>query len=388
MAQAALANGEREALHKLRFLVATNSWEMVKKVFKDDLNVAKDKKDDSVIPIRDHFVVEIEFTASDLTDDFYKKVFTSKYVTIISDSYSQAGAREVLDATATVELKLRELAVYAYDLAVTYKKIMNTKHKDAKSLISNNHLVGSGVADPVVSFLDFGELIDFLGKTGNLVDDSNLADDTARLMEESQSFDDFKKKYSERFKKLTVWEIISRAVLLTNESWGAIKRDLGTLKDIRNTALHHRVLTPSKVVKATAITEKMLINFKTKPSVKKSVENLDEVFDSWNNALIGYNSAQRTLSSLFTPDTGALQRIFDTQVGASKTLQDTLATIGKFPKPQTTSAMEALARSMSTINRMGLSSWSADSEQNDESTDSSEEDTKGDVSEEDEEDIR
>lgn len=141
-------------------------------------------------------------------------------------------------------------------------------------------------------------------------------------------------------------------------------------------------------MKATAITEKMLINFKTKPSVKKSVENLDEVFDSWNNALIGYNSAQRTLSSLFTPDTGALQRIFDTQVGASKTLQDTLATIGKFPKPQTTSAMEALARSMSTINRMGLSSWSADSEQNDESTDSSEEDTKGDVSEEDEEDIR
>lgn len=348
--------------YKIRFLVSTKSWEQVKKTFKDDLGITKDKKDDSVVPIRDHFVVEIELSDTDLTDDFYEKVIKSKHITILSDEFSQENARRVLETIAPVELKLRELAIYAYDLAATYKEIMNVKHKDAKSLLSNNRLVSEDVADPLVSFLDFGELIAFLDKTGNQVDESNFADDTARLMDSSASFDEFKKKFSAKFKKLTVWEIISDAVLVSKAEWGALKRDLDRLKHIRNIALHHRALPLNLTTEAELIATKLTTQFKTKTPKKNSVENMDAVFESWNTALKGYSSNQKVLSDLFTVDTGVLQKIAERQLDSQQTLQKAIEALGgvnRFPNIQT-SAFESLSKSLNSINKLGLSSWVTD----------------------------
>jgi hypothetical protein len=362
------------ANYKIRFLVSTKSWEQVKKVFKEDLGITKDKKDDSVVPIRDHFVVEIELSDNDLTDDFYEKVIKSKHITILSDEFSQENARRVLEAIAPIELKLRELAVYAYDLAATYKEIMNTKHKDAKLLLSNNRLVGENVADPLVSFLDFGELITFLDKTGNQVDESNFADDTARLMESSTSFDEFKKKFSAKFKKLTVWDIISDAVLASKAEWGALKKDLNRLRDIRNVALHHRALSLSLTAEAELIATKLLAQFKTKTPKKNSVENMDAVFESWNTALKSYNSNQKILSNLFTVDTSALQKVAERQLDSQQTLQKAIEALGginRFPNIQT-SAFESLSRSINSINKLGLSSWVTDDSGNGNSVSSAE----------------
>lgn len=347
--------------YKIRFLVATKSWEQVKKVFRDDLEITKDKKDDSVVPIRDHFVVEVELSESDLTDNFYQKVVSSKCITILSDEFSQKNARQMLEMIVSVELKLRELAVYAYDLAATYKQIMNTKHKDAKQLLTNNQLVGENVSDPLISFLDFGELIDFLGRTGNQVDESNLADDTARLIESSASFDEFKKKYTQKFKKLTVWEIISDAILETKTEWSTIKHDLEKLKDTRNTALHHRVLTPAKTAEAKVITKRLARQFTTKAPKKNSFENMDAVFESWNTALKGYNSYQKIFDNLAAIDTSALQRIIEQRFDSQKILQHTLANAIKFPETSF-SAFGSLSKSLDTINKLGLSSWVADNE--------------------------
>lgn len=342
--------------YKLRFLASTDSWERVKKVFLDDLGITKDKKDDSVVPIRDHFVVELEFNDTDLTDSFYDKVTNSKFITILSDEYSRKKAQEILQSTASVELRLRELAIYAYDLAATYKEIMNTKHRDAKHLVSNHQLVGENVTDPLVSFLDFGELIDFMGRTGNQVDESNLADDTARLIEASATFDEFKKKYAQKFKKLTVWEIISDAVLVSKIEWAVIKKDLEDLKEIRNTALHHRVLTPSKTIKSKLISNKLMGYFKTRTPRKDGIKTMDAVFESWNNALIGYNAQQKVLEKLVTVDSSAFQKIIDRQFDSQKIVQRALENIAKFPNIQTT-AFESLSRSLSSIEKLGLSSW-------------------------------
>lgn len=365
-------------MYRLRFLIARNSWEQVKKVFKDDLGITKDKKDSSVVPIRDHFVVEVELSNTDLTDDFYEKVVNSKHITILSDEFSQENARRVLEAVVPVELKLRELAIYAYDLAATYKQIMNTKHKDAKQLLTNNQLVGENVADPLVSFLDFGELIDFLGKTGNQVDESNLADDTARLIESSASFDEFKKKYSQKFMKLTVWEIISDAVLASKTEWDVVKQDLEKLKNTRNTALHHRTLTPTKTTEAETIASRLIKHFKTKTPKRDRVENMDAVFESWNTALKGYNS-QKVLSNLFAIDTSAFQKIAERQLDSQKTLQSIFANAIKSSEVQT-SAFESLSRSLNTINKLGLSSWVVDNENDTKPTNfsSSEDEEKGD----------
>lgn len=355
---------------KVRFLVSTKSWDEVKKVFKNDLGITKDKKDDSVVPIRDHFVVEVTLPETELSDDFYEKVAKSKHITILLDESSQERSKEVLTHIAAVELKLRELAVYAYDLAATYKDIMNIKHKDAKSLVSKNQLVDENVIDPLVAFFDFGELIEFLNKTGNLVDETNIADDTARLMELSTNFDDFKRKYAQKFKKLTVWEIISNAVLVSDIEWQTIKDDLDVLKGIRNTALHHRVLTPSKLNDARTITSGLMKHFKTKALKQKSTENMDAVFESWNKALTGYNSYQKAIEHILDLQTSnSFQRIISQQFDTQQTLQRAIENTTKIPDIQA-SALESMRRSLDSINRLGLSTWVGDSTNREESQDS------------------
>ncbi len=230
------------ATYKVRFLISTSSWTQVKKIFSDNLGITKDKKDDSVIPMRDHYVVEVEMRKDELTDEFYDKVKDSNNVTILSDEYSLENAEKIMGVIAPIELQLRELSVYAYDLAARYKEIIRAKHKTAKRLIAENKLVANDTYDPLLAFLDFGELIDFLGKTGNQIDDSNLADDTARLMENSATFDDFKRAFTQKFKKQTVWDIIAGAALKNPVDWHDLEQELLALKDIRNIALHHRVL--------------------------------------------------------------------------------------------------------------------------------------------------
>lgn len=344
-------------LYKVCLLISTVSWEQVKKVFRDELGITKDKKDDSVVPIRDHYVVGAELPETELSDDFYAKVAKSKSITILSDESSQERARSALTHIASVELKLRELAVYAYDLAATYREIMNIKHKDAKPLVSKNKLVDENLADPLVAFFDFGEIIDFLDKTGNLVEETNLADDTARLMESCVSFDEFKKKYAQKFKKLTVWEIISDAVLVSNTQWSDVKKDLLVLKDIRNTALHHRVLSPGKFEEARTTSERLMKQFTTKVPKAKTVQSMDTTFDSWNKALTGYDSYKKAIERMVNLQaSNGFQKIISQQLNAEKSFQRAIENMTRMPDLQV-SAFDSLRSSIESINQLGLSTW-------------------------------
>lgn len=351
-------------MYRVRFLVSTSSWSQVKRVFNDDLGITKDKKDDSAVPIRDHYVVEVLLPDAELSDVFYEKLAKSKYITILSDESSQERAEKALAHIAGVELRLRELAIYAYDLAATYKDIMNIKHKDARLLVSNNQLVGEGIKDPVVSFFDFGELIEFLDKTGNRVDEKNLADDTARLIESSDSFDEFKKSYTQKFKKLTVWEIISEAVLVSPTDWLSVRSNLLDLKDIRNTALHHRVLSPAKLDEVKVIASKLMKCFITKTPKLKNVENMDMIFHSWNKALTGHVSYQKAIERMLDVQANSgFQKVISQQLNTEKTFQHALGSMMKIPDIQI-SAFESLRRSLDSMNKLDLGAW-VDENEND-----------------------
>ena len=362
--------------YKFRFLVATDSWEKVKKLFKDDLGITKEKKDDTVIAIRDHYIVEVELQESDLVDEFYEKVEHSKYITILNDRYSAEHANAVLSAVTPVETRLRELAVYAYDLAATYKKIMKLKHEDVKQLVAKNQMVGENLIDPLLSFFDFGELIIFLGKTGNNVDDSNIADDTARLIESSSSFEEFRSKFTKRFKKLSVWEIISEAILAKSLAWPDLQRDLTILKNTRNTALHHRVLSPKKVSEARKISARLIKQFKAKIPQNQDIKKMDAAFDSWNTALLDHDSYQRALDRTASIDTSALQRVLETQSNAQSAAQRALESISNNLPDAKLSALSSLSRSIDAINRLGLSSWIPDTRYENTASDEMEDGTK------------
>lgn len=359
---------DEKKLYNVRFLVSSTSWRDIKEIFSKDLGIIKDKKDDSVIPMRDHYIVEIGMTENDLTDTLYKKVDDSAQVTILSDESSIQRAKDVLNIVAPIELKVRELAVYAYDLAETYQDIMNLKYKNdiTRRLLKDNKLVTNNTLDPLLSFLDFGELVIFLGKTGNQVDESNLADTTARLLEDSTSFADFKRAFAQKYKKLTVWDIIAKAVLVQEVEWQTIKDDLNLLKDLRNSAFHHRVVTPAMLEEARGVSGRLLSKLETKKLSSESSEmaKMGSMFEKWNSALMGYESAyQRALANIAKIDTsaiqkatdlqlstGMLQRIFEVSQLSSRPLQQALVDWQQLSPSYMDNTLRA-------IKNLGLSSW-------------------------------
>lgn len=319
-------------MYKVRFLVKAASWDQVKTIFKENLGIEKDKKDDSVTTIRDHFVVEIELHESDLVDKLYENVQKCESLTILSDEFSYKNAQQVTYLIAPIELQLRELAVYAHDLVATYYgELKDVKSAEAKKLARSSKMLSEEVLDPLPSFLDLGELISFLGKTGNQVDESNLADDTARLIQQSATFDDFKKAFSERFKKQAIWDIIAEITLESPCEWWQIKLDLDALKEPRNAAAHFRTVKPSDLKSATAITDRLnrRLRRKKKPTVRE-INNLNLIFEKWNSAL-QFDAYQATLERIANINAVAFKKIIDQ-----------------------TSGLEALTRSLGQLRVPGL----------------------------------
>ncbi len=282
--------------YEFRFLVAKSNWPEVKAVFKDDLGITKDKEDDSVIDAKSHYVVKLTLDINELTEHFYENIRKSIYVTIISDGYSQKVGGEVREYIRDIEVELRELGVYAYDIAKTYEKIITAKRGEAKDLIKKGVMVSDGNLDPLLSFFDFGELIEFYSQTANEVDDSDLAHEVALLIENSSSFEDFKSVYIKKFKKLSVWDTLSKTLLVESSDWPSVRAKLNRLKEIRNSALHFRVLTPNDLKDAHSIHAELnkLLRKKKRPATIDT-ERMEKTLNAINQSMTSYQKAIETL---------------------------------------------------------------------------------------------
>lgn len=332
--------------YKVRFLVKADSWDSVKDLFKSELGIVKDKRDESVTNVKGHFIVEVDLTETDLTNEFYQKVQKCIVITITSDELSLARSQLINEMIAPIELQLRELAFYAHDIATTYYSgLKDAKNVEAKKLARSSQMLSGRVLDPLLSFLDFGELITFLGKTGNETDETNLADDIARLMESSDSFSDFKDAFARKFKKLTIWEMIAELTLQTPGSWEDLREDLNTLKDKRNTAAHFRVIKPEDVAETQDICEKLSVKLKhrRKPTVQQ-IKTIDEMFEIWN-ANIKRGALEQALKNAASIDTNglaqAIARLPDTQQSLGAALRS--VTIAQQPS-SLVSLQEALSK--------------------------------------------
>lgn len=331
--------------HKVRFLVKADSWETVKTLFREELGIIKDKRDESVTSIRDHFVVEVRLSSKELNDDFYQAVQRCDAFTITFDELSLKRGQDINEMIAPVELQLRELAIYAHDLAATYyNELKNVKSIEAKRLARSSQMLSGGVLDPLPSFLDFGELIAFLGKTGNEIDESNLADDTARLIETSADFDEFKKVFAQKFKKLTIWEMIAGVTIRSPYSWSELEADLNTLKDIRNAAAHFRIVKPKDVNAVQIICKKLeeKLQHKKKPTVQQ-IKSLDEMFESWN-ASIQTGALQTALERIANLNTSAMAQSMNKQLEAQYSISTALEKISQAQQRPPTSLQSVLSQ--------------------------------------------
>lgn len=263
----------------LKFLVSATSWDEVKDLFRSDLNMTKDKKDDGVSAIKGHFIVLVDFKASELTDEFYDKVSKSEKITILRDPSSDERSLEILNTIRPIELKLRELATYAHGHAEKYYDAIKMKHVFINEITDKKKIIDSDIIDPVVSFFDFGELISFLGKTGNIVDTKDISDKIVYMAEQSKDFDVFKRTLIEKFKKLTIWDIISEKILDKETPWDEISPNLDILKDKRNTAAHFRIATPSDLEDVIRISKSILpiLEVKPDPDTDRLQSKLDSV---------------------------------------------------------------------------------------------------------------
>ncbi|HEU5004736.1 MAG TPA: hypothetical protein VFT49_01475 [Candidatus Saccharimonadales bacterium] len=267
---------------KLTFLVVAKDWDEVITVFKKELGITKVKEDIGDYKMAGHYIVGLDLSDRDLSDGFYGKIHASSTITLLSDKASDERAQKILDLARPIELKLRELIIYAHELVDAYFDIIQPKSPVAKRFMGSKQLVGKEVLDSAVSFLDLGEIIKVLGSDGNEVDTTRPTDDIVKLLEATSNFEQFKEKLIKKFKRLTVWDVIAKTVLQQPISWLSIKDDLNELKNIRNVAAHFRIATPDNLKRATELSGSLLPQLSRKPDPdRKAIEEMAQTFSVW-----------------------------------------------------------------------------------------------------------
>jgi len=270
-----------EMKYKIRLLVSADISKNASAVVKRDLDIGEVKFDLTDASIDGYFILEVELESKSLTDDFYDKISQSEHLSILSDESSLARSKVILDYIAPVELQLRELAVFPYNNAPLYADNLVYKAGESRKF-KGKGLTVEDELNSLLGYFDFGDMLTFLGSDAKKIDGSDLPNEIAIMMNDSSSFDDFKAKYSDKFLKLKIWDYIAKAALKTYCGWDSIESDLLQLKDIRNAALHFRVIKPSDIKKVETITkslEKVFVR-KSKPTVK-SIKTLSEAMNSY-----------------------------------------------------------------------------------------------------------
>ena len=273
-------------IHEISFLVAADKWDTVVRIFKEDLGVTKEKQDASDRKMADHYVVKVNFKPEELVDDFYEKVYASPTITIISDAASTERAKRILELTAPIEIKLRGLIIYAHELVDTYFEIVRPKNIVAKTAIQARKLVDKNMHDAAVAFLDIGEMITILDSAGNKVDTESLSDDVVSLLDQAQDFESFKKEFTSRFKRLTVWDVIANAVLQRPITWHVVKKQLEIVRNARNQAAHSRVITPTQLAEIEKEASDLLPKLSKKQSpAKYDIDKMAKTFEEWSRMM-------------------------------------------------------------------------------------------------------
>lgn len=240
-----------------------------------------------------------------LSADQYVKIYRSPDISVISDSDSQGRAAVILEKIYEVETQLRKLLLHTSELVEPFFEIFSEKSEYSNGFAKEKLLSRSKDHNPITSQLTFGETIDILGYDLSWSSKNLSASDIEEVLSQSESFEAFKSKVSQKMKPIFVWDIISKYVL--NEPsilWSSIYPDLVELKEFRNKSAHHKVVTPKD--KRVFVEKANNLITKLTPAKKLTRQQLNELQAA---ALKASEAINKHMSQITTINHSALQAL-------------------------------------------------------------------------------
>ena len=283
--------------YKFEFLVKAKKWDRVVKIFADELDI-REKRNSGDRQVSDYFFVTVELPEDKLTDDFYNSVKKSKKIAIVTDELSLQNGKKVIEEIRQVENCLRRLLLHTPDLIENYFSLFSaSSSKSAKSRASNGEVISATDFDTITSHITFEDVLRIFEDDFSWLNHQPSVNDLAFLIENSSDLGDLKKKIKEKKKIVTVWAVVSKFVLEKPVHWSEVKKQLYTLKELRNTAAHFRTIQTEDVEKAKRLATEVMEKINRQKNrtateelalteiIRTANENLKRLTDTINNSL-------------------------------------------------------------------------------------------------------
>ncbi len=230
----------------LEFAVqAHNEFQAMKRLKLLGLSKAEDAKLADLDYQADLFVIRVESTDDELTDDAYSKILDAKDVYILSDELAEYRSRQILKIVSPVERQLKKLLICVLpETEKVLDDIINTYQKHKTNLKPTTRIEWCKKIDD----FSLGEIIRVLEVDISEVATKNLLTSKGILgmIATSQDFDTLKNDITELITPKTVWTSIS-ALLDKSADFSYIARELNDLLTVRNDAAHLKTITQQQL---------------------------------------------------------------------------------------------------------------------------------------------
>lgn len=151
------------------------------------------------------FFIKHSFYETRLSDDCYEKILNSKKIFVISDKLSTRRSVEILEVCLPIEVQLKKLLIYTY---TSILPVLNGRMDD-KSWIESCRQISNWTLGDLLGKIEID-----LSQSRRQQLFMNDGRELIKLLEESNTFDDFKKNIEPYISKNIVWDQIC-AILQT-----------------------------------------------------------------------------------------------------------------------------------------------------------------------------
>ena len=183
------------------------------------------------------FFVKHSFSEAQLSDKCYKKLLKNNEVLIISDELSTKRSVEILKVCLPVEVQLKKLLIYVYPSILTALDGETDKKSWTKLCKQISSWTLGDLLERIEIDLSYSKRRQFFIEDGQKL---------AKLLEESDTFDSFRKNIKPYILKNTVWNQVC-VVLQEPIEYESIKGYFQELRNLRNKAAHPQLILNADV---------------------------------------------------------------------------------------------------------------------------------------------
>ncbi len=232
--------------YSLEFAVqAHTELQAMKRLKSLGLSKAEDAKLADLDYQADLFVIRVESTDEELTDDVYKKILGAKDVYILSDELAEYRSRQTFKIVSPIERQLKKLLICVLpETEKVLDDIINTHQKHKTSLKPATRIEWC----QKINNFSLGEIIRVLEVDISEIATKNLLTSKGILgmIATSQDFDTLKNDITELMTPKTVWTSIS-ALLEKPADFSYIAKEINALLAVRNDAAHLQTITQQQL---------------------------------------------------------------------------------------------------------------------------------------------